>query len=47
MDIKGGTAFAVILEDARDAKFQTDELGEWDMAFKEYTTNNFGLRWAN
>ncbi|KAI8265966.1 hypothetical protein K4K58_010562 [Colletotrichum sp. SAR11_239] len=46
MDIHGGKAFALIMED-KTVKFETDGDGpNWDVAFKEYVTVNFGLRWA-
>lgn len=46
MDILGGTAFAVVLEDG-DVRFQmNDVLSEWDEAFKSYTKINSVLKWA-
>ncbi|KAJ0378688.1 hypothetical protein COL26b_003016 [Colletotrichum chrysophilum] len=46
MDIHGGKAFALIMED-KTVKFETSgEDSNWDVAFKEYVTVNFGLRWA-
>ncbi|KAJ0293651.1 hypothetical protein Brms1b_001139 [Colletotrichum noveboracense] len=46
MDIHGGKAFALIMED-KTVKFETSgKDSNWDVAFKEYVTVNFGLRWA-
>ncbi|KAI8259407.1 hypothetical protein K4K56_006668 [Colletotrichum sp. SAR 10_98] len=46
MDIHGGKAFALIMED-KTIKFETNgEEPNWGVWFKEYVTVNFGLRWA-